>query len=360
MGLSIIDKYTTKGVTRVHYKCDVCGFIGSMREAHYRNNVGCSVCSGKTVLAGYNDVATTRPDLVRFFKNKEDATKYSSGSNKQVIVECETCGFTKSIAVSQLCRYGFSCPTCHGNISFPNRYMYSFLNENNIPFETEKMFKWSGRYRYDFYVEQYNLIIEMHGAQHYGLGGWGNFSVIYCRDNEKEALATNNGIENYYIIPAVESTPVELSTMIKCSGLCELFGLDIAKIDWQSVYDMAEADIGKQCLSLWSQGMSAPSIAKELKICSTTVVKYLKRYASLGLCDYDPTYEQSKNHVLAVESHRKQVICLNTGQIYSSIRDAAAAYNISERALQSNLAGRTKTSGRDCQNNKLRWKYYTQ
>ena len=75
MGLLTIGEYVRKDRSYVKYECTVCGYSGEMRKDHYENGVGCSVCNGKTVLPGYNDVISVRPDLVLYFDNEEDASK---------------------------------------------------------------------------------------------------------------------------------------------------------------------------------------------------------------------------------------------------------------------------------------------
>jgi hypothetical protein len=50
---------------------------------------GCLVCSGQTVLQGWNDIATTHPHLVRHFLNPEVAIAVSAGSDRRVERVCD-------------------------------------------------------------------------------------------------------------------------------------------------------------------------------------------------------------------------------------------------------------------------------
>jgi len=51
------------------YLCVKCNYEGEIGESHLLKGIGCSCCSGKTVLRGYNDISTTNPELVKYFKN---------------------------------------------------------------------------------------------------------------------------------------------------------------------------------------------------------------------------------------------------------------------------------------------------
>ena len=75
----IPDYYTNGSGEIVNWKCHVCGNKWKTaicdRTREYKN--GCPLCSGKTVVAGRNDFATRRPDLLeeRYlipYVNKED------------------------------------------------------------------------------------------------------------------------------------------------------------------------------------------------------------------------------------------------------------------------------------------------
>ena len=48
------------------------------------------------------------------------------------------------------------------------RVVYNILLKEKIPFEREKQFKdcYNGYYRFDYYLPQHNIILEVNGAQH--------------------------------------------------------------------------------------------------------------------------------------------------------------------------------------------------
>ena len=76
---------------------------------------GCPVCSGKSVLPGYNDLATTRPDLA--VDALFDPTTVTQFSNKSVDWRCAR-GHEWSARVSERSN-GNGCPVCSGKSVLP-------------------------------------------------------------------------------------------------------------------------------------------------------------------------------------------------------------------------------------------------
>ena len=88
----------------------------------------------------------------------------------------------------------------------PNRFLSALLKQCGIEFEREKTFDWAGRYRYDFYLPEYNLIIELNGAQHYKeVPLWNSLERTNISDREKIRLAKENSISKYIVIPFEKS-----------------------------------------------------------------------------------------------------------------------------------------------------------
>lgn len=70
------------------------------------------------------------------------------------------------------------------------------LIENNIEYEKEKKFEDLGLYRYDFYLPQYNRLIEFDGEQHFKqVKNWGNLASQKERDALKTEYAISHQIE---------------------------------------------------------------------------------------------------------------------------------------------------------------------
>jgi hypothetical protein len=77
---------------------------------------GCAVCSGRQVMQGVNDLATLRPDLLRYWdhnKNIIKPTEISIGSGKKVWWKCEL-GHEMFLAPAQKTSKGVDCAVCAG------------------------------------------------------------------------------------------------------------------------------------------------------------------------------------------------------------------------------------------------------
>ena len=106
--------------------------------------------------------------MIEYLVNKEDGYKYTSQSGKLIKVKCKNCGLEKEIKVKNLyAEHGVACERCSDGKSYPEKFMYNLLEQSNINFETQYSPQWGNGHRYDFYLPDYNIIIETHGEQHY-------------------------------------------------------------------------------------------------------------------------------------------------------------------------------------------------
>lgn len=95
--------------------CCVHGHTWSTRVCSMtqRGRAGeCPYCSGKKVWPGFNDIATTHPELVSMLVHPELAKEYSAGSAVEVEWQCEH-GHTWSAPINRLTK-GHGCPYCAG------------------------------------------------------------------------------------------------------------------------------------------------------------------------------------------------------------------------------------------------------
>ena len=78
---------------------------------------GCSVCAGRTVLPGVNDLATTHPVLAAQWsgKNELGADQVTSGSHKKAWWRCAEGHEWEAVIYSRTA--GRGCPVCSGNMT---------------------------------------------------------------------------------------------------------------------------------------------------------------------------------------------------------------------------------------------------
>ena len=78
------------------------------------NRTGCPVCSGKNVLAGFNDLQTTHPDLAR--EADFDPTTVTAGSNSKLPWKCTAHGHEwEAVVTSRTGDNKNGCPVCSNN-----------------------------------------------------------------------------------------------------------------------------------------------------------------------------------------------------------------------------------------------------
>ena len=86
---------------------------------------GCPFCTGRRVLAGFNDLATTHPDLTKdwdFARNGAlTPTTVNAGSTRRTHWVCHKCGHAWSAKVCARSLAGSRCPACAGVTPVPGK-----------------------------------------------------------------------------------------------------------------------------------------------------------------------------------------------------------------------------------------------
>ena len=307
---------------------------------------GCPYCSNKKVLKGFNDIATTHPHLIKYFADIEDAYTHTYGSGK-VKMKCPECGHSKTMSISTLTHQGFSCDLCSDGISYPEKLMASILIRLNIEFIKQMSYD-SGEHRYDFYLPQYNVILETHGGQHYT--GWNKKEedLLQQQENDryKRELAIGNGIlnENYHEIdcrhsslewckPNIEKT---LSNYIDMSILTDE--------DWKEVDLQAQKSLKIEVCKYWKENkevnseLTTQQVAEVFGVNCVTVRRYLTWGNTSGLCAYNGQEEKKVN-----DKRRSTFIYLikpNGTKWFDepmSLKEMERQTGISRRAIKNNL-----------------------
>ena len=288
------------------YTCNKCGWTeGWIVEGNVLKGVSCSCCcpTPRTVVRGINDIATTHPNLVKYFKNIEDSYTHTYNSNKKVLIKCPDCGFEKYIIISNLCNQLFKCPSCSDGINYPEKIVFSIfkqiLNKKFIHQYTKINSEWCNKYKYDFYfkLDSEEYIIETNGRQHYE-DAWDKLEKTQLNDLIKKELAVANEIkeENYIIIDCRESNLEFIKQNIIDSRLSEIFNL--SNIDWIEVEKSATKNIIKLVCDYWNdkqENETIINVANFFNLPRTTALCYLKKGSYLKWCNYSAKEEMIKN-----------------------------------------------------------------
>lgn len=326
------------------YHCNICGYKDGWLEEcdilHHKN--GCSCCSNNTVVEGINDITTTDPWMIPYFQGGcEEAKQYTSGSTVKINPICPICGQIKrnKISISQIHqRKSIGC-ICNDGISYPEKFFIEFLNQLNIKYLyqiSKNDFKWINKYYYDFYLIEYNCIIETNGLQHYKDINWSSRADTHKNDEIKRNLALNNNIAYYIEIDCRKSELDFIKNSILESKLSQF--LDLSNIDWIRCSEYACRTIIKDICDFWNiNNHDTQLTAKHFKLSPTTICMYLKRGNIIGWCLY-PYY-----------SYRKVLVFKDTKYIgtYDSTKHLE---NVSEKEFGT-LLGQTQIIN-NCNSNK--------
>ena len=314
--------YSNNNLKYYQYHCNKCGFDGGyhwslidkkykdqllIHEGHLSNGVCCACCcpNPQIVVKGINDIATTHPHLVKYFKNTEDAYTHTYSSKDKVWMICPDCGYEKEATVGNLHLWSFSCDRCSDGISYPEKIINNLLSQLNLIFIVQYSkinVKWCKNYKYDFYF-RYNdedYIIEAHGLQHYKKQT--NLKLTLEQniknDKNKYELAIQNGIkeDNYIIIDCRKSDLIYIKNNIINSKLNNMFDLSI--IDWIKIGQASEKNLVKEVCCYWKLHngiLTTKDLSKTFKLSDGAIRNYLKKGTELGWCNYNATEEQNKN-----------------------------------------------------------------
>jgi len=141
------------------------------------------------------------------------------------------------------------------------------------------------------------------------------------------------------------------------SELPRLLNFKEDDIDWSRCHENALSSMVKKVCDLWSRDVkNVTKIITELKISRPTAIIYLKLGVELGWCDYDP-----KESIRQSNSSRVvKVICLTTGEIFDSFKEASKKYGIQSSSISACCRNNSKikSAGKLEDGTKLNWMYY--
>lgn len=190
------------------YSCFNCNYKGKKSEGNFIKKSGCIVCQNYIVKTGFNDIWTINPSLGSLLLNKDDGYINTQNSSKKVDFKCPNCNFViQNTPIYWVNKHGLKCRRCSDGISYAEKFVFNVLLQLKIDFEKQKRFFWSNNKRYDYYINNKNIIIEVHGIQHFkyngfsNLGGY-NLEETIQNDKFKYNIAMNNYISEYIVIDA--------------------------------------------------------------------------------------------------------------------------------------------------------------
>lgn len=354
------------------YKCLKCGNTDWVIEDAFvgHQHVGCNACCHppKKLVPGINDIATIAPWMVRYFENPEDATKYMKTTKQVIEFVCPDCGrkHRKSIGTIYAC-HNLSCP-CQDGWSYPNKFMYSILEQAGVNFESEKLFDWSNDRRYDDYIE-YNglkIITEQHGVQHYEREINKNGRTVkeeQENDKTKYNLAIQNGIDYYLIIDCRESTKEYIQNSVLNSNLFSILNINPKDIDFNKCDEFATSNIVKRFCNYKNKHpeMTIREIVPLFHIVYGTGLRWVKKGVKLGWCEYESfdgvRLRRKRNDVVVRD---RPIHCITTDTYHRSSTKFVEYYQslTGKKLCDRNI--RSVCTGKRNHVNNMKFEYITQ
>lgn len=349
------------------WKCENGHSMYAIPKSQFSHVGKCPYCSGNKLCVGINDLWTTHPEIAKMLKNPDDGYKLTHGNKKKVDWICPMCGnLIKNKTPNQVMYRGLSCPRCSDGVSYPEKVFTSLMDYMNVEyiFQLSKLnngFEWCDSYRYDFYLCDYNIIVETHGGFHYGIPFKHSNALspdeVKNNDKNKMDLALNNGISKYICIDCRYSKFEYIKNSIINSELNEF--LNFSEIDWEYVENNIVGSYMIEVCEYFNKhpDVTLSEIGEIFHKHPGTISTYLINGTKINLCQYIPTLHQK--HLVNKNHFKKQVKCITTNKIFNSVKDAGNYYKVTPSNISSCCTGHLKTSGQLKDGTRLKWEYVT-
>lgn len=229
----ILDNFYINNQTPLLHKCLVCSYEWKVIPNNILRGHGCPECKLKTISF---KLSKSHEKFISDFKIKNpyfesiNILSNYTGSHERIKCECLKCHYNWSPMATDLLT-GSGCPYCY-KLSSGEQIISNFLKSLNIEYVPQKTFDnllgvGSGKLSYDFYLPQYNLLVEYQGQQHEKpieyFGGEEQFKKQQEHDRRKREYAKQNNINLleiwYYDFDNIESILLQKINELKENNL---------------------------------------------------------------------------------------------------------------------------------------------
>ena len=129
-----------------------------IKPSVYKKHQDCSIC------IGLSTPENAERDFYKMLRtNKHKLLSKYKYNNEKVLIDFK-CGHDAHWITPKHYKKGVGCPSC--TESKGQRIICDWLESNRIPYKAEYKLP-NKRYLYDIFIPSYNLIVEVHGVQHY-------------------------------------------------------------------------------------------------------------------------------------------------------------------------------------------------
>lgn len=149
---------------KVYWKCNQ-GHEWERTVVARSRGSGCPICSNRQVLVGFNDLATTHPQLAEQWHPTKNGTlkptDIVAGSETKVVWQCEYGHEWTTSAVNR--KKGKQCPQCSNQTSFNEQAFFHYIQQM-CP-EARNRAKIAGK-EADIYIPSLKIVVEYDGWLH--------------------------------------------------------------------------------------------------------------------------------------------------------------------------------------------------
>lgn len=226
--IEIIDQYITTEHTNL-FRCKICGYKWYGNPKNYLGGKGCLMCARRK---DAERKTFTQEEFVEKLglvnRDIEVLGKYINSKIK-ILCRCKIDNHEFYALPSSLLA-GHGCPVC--NTPKGEKIIKEFLDKNRINYSIQKKYDQllgvnGGMLSYDFYLPQYNLLIEFQGLQHEQpveyFGGEEQLKIQQEHDRRKREYAKLHNINLleiwYYDIDNIESILLQKINNLKLESV---------------------------------------------------------------------------------------------------------------------------------------------
>lgn len=228
--LNYVDRYVHNQETWIKFTCNnhLDKGIQEISWFHLKTCAkGCAYCTGR-----YKTTKDFIVEMAEINPNIEIIGEYT-GSENAVDCRCKLCGCLWS-PIGRSLKNGQGCPHC--TMSKGEIKVRQFLDSQKIKYVSQKTFDdciYEQKLKFDFYLSDYNIIIEYDGEQHFKPVDFANKGIewatnLYNKNLEKDAIKNKYCKDNHIFlirIPYYEYDNInsilttELSDILICKNL---------------------------------------------------------------------------------------------------------------------------------------------
>lgn len=201
--LSIVNNLVTpletyvNSKTRLLCRCEKCLTEWTAIPNHLLKGIGCPVCGGAK--------RKTTDEFIQELKEKDiDITLLEGYKNGKTNIRyiCNSCSHVYNKPPFNILQYQYY-PACTKHSSIGERKIRNYLSQHLINFVEQQSFRnlvgiGGKKLRFDFYIEDYNTLIEFQGIQHYEpIKYFGDVDRFLCsqeHDRRKSKYAKQHGV----------------------------------------------------------------------------------------------------------------------------------------------------------------------